>query len=257
MITLKNIRSIDGIEPDCKSHKTPKGARHKMTHKLFEPTVIGIYVIVGFLLNYFQKLFTDSQNYDGLVAIYSVHLCFISALIILFIISLTKPKYSLQYWGFRFNTGFLVSIGLALVVYFLYDHPLRLFIPANLPRDTIQFVSLICEELFFRAMLINYLKSLFANNRMKWIIVIPLSAIIFTIPHIPSYSFSKLLGGTFQLGLVWGAIYYFSNSILFPMYSHVMLNRVDQFGMLGVIAVTVIYIVLSLFGYIENRRQIQ
>jgi len=257
MISLNNLKRIGGTEPDCRPHKTPKGTGYKMTHKLFEPAVIGIYVISGLLFNYFQRVFTHSQNNSGLVAIQVVHICFISALIILFIISLTKPKYSLQYWGFRFNKGFLVSIGLALIVYFLYDHSLRLFIPANLPRDTVQFVSLICEELFFRAMLINYLKSLFANNRMKWIIVIPLSAIIFTIPHIPSYSFSKLLGGTFQLGLAWGAIYYFSNSILFPMYSHVMLNRVDQFGMLGVIAVTVIYVVLSSFGYLENRRRIE
>jgi membrane protease YdiL (CAAX protease family) len=81
------------------------------------------------------------------------------------------------------------------------------------------FVSPICEEMFFRAMLIDYFENRFKNTNYAII----LSAFLFEIFHIGYGSLLEMFGA-FVAGIILGFTYKKSKTLIAPILAHFLFN---------------------------------
>jgi len=81
------------------------------------------------------------------------------------------------------------------------------------------FVSPICEEMFFRATLIDYFENRFENANYAII----LSAFLFAMFHIGYGSFLEIFGA-FVAGIILGFTYKKSKTLIAPIFAHFLFN---------------------------------
>jgi membrane protease YdiL (CAAX protease family) len=81
------------------------------------------------------------------------------------------------------------------------------------------FVSPICEEMFFRATLVDYFEGKFKNTNYA----ILLSAFLFAIFHIGYGSFLEMFGA-FVAGIILGFTYKKSKTLIAPILAHFLFN---------------------------------
>ncbi len=110
------------------------------------------------------------------------------------------------------------------------------------------------EELIFRVLLINSLIAVLVKRKRRVLIAILVSAFLFTSAHWPTKTVWQLQG-ILIMSVLFGYIYYWTRSILFPMGWHVYSNTVDDSGLVGVLMAVVIYFVIALYGRMLDHRR--
>jgi membrane protease YdiL (CAAX protease family) len=156
-------------------------------------------------------------------------------------------------WGFTINRPAIVCLGLIIIL----SSVLYFRLPEMSNKFQTEHIWMIygaaLEELVFRVYLINLLIEYFGITERRIFLAILASCAIFTIPHLPTYSLSRMPFLFLSAGIV-AYIYYFSRSIVLPMFIHILSNTGMEIGLIGAWAGVIIYVIIALIGkYWEHR----
>jgi membrane protease YdiL (CAAX protease family) len=170
--------------------------------------------------------------------------------------SVQVGHWSLSRWGFLINRRLPLSLlpMAAFTAFIFWVHPETELIAAEswwlLPK--IAYASV--EELIFRAVVINLVAGLVPWRQWRGVIAIGVSVAAFTFVHIPTRA-AWQLEGLVLLSLLMGWTYYYTRSLLFPLWAHVVGNTFQMSGLLGGMIVVVVYFGLVLLAWrLEGRR---
>jgi membrane protease YdiL (CAAX protease family) len=158
---------------------------------------------------------------------------------------LVRGPATFETWGFVINRRLWISLVIVLVTG-LIVLPRLLGLPWFL--GTPQLVS-VCtgtmEEVFFRGILITTLLSM-VQPKSRWGVagLICAAAAMFAIVHIP---LSGLMGAQNALigGILLGYIYYYTRSLLLPIFVHVVASTVEKAGPIGGVLAIIGYFVIA------------
>lgn len=206
--------------------------------------VICFLSLAGFLNNFYSienpSAYSNVKPYLSLVW-FIFYMFFIAAVTY----SILKLRIPIEKWGFVLDKKGIISIlvGIPVLVYAYFRAGL------HLPDSWMNLVPMIigasCEELIFRALLINVLLGMLGNKRFKGFWAILISSIIFTIPH---YHRLYMIQGIFVSSLILGFIFYKTRSIFLPALIHVLSNTASDGGILGGLIVSCFYLIVVLLA---------
>jgi len=181
----------------------------------------------------------------SLIAIYAMFL------------SCYRYEWRIKDLGFTFDRKVIIS--LAVIV--LLTAPRLLFNEAgnyfHYPGGSLFLYILFAttEELVFRVILIDQLLKVFGDNKWGGFKAVLISSVIFAAIHIPIKDFA-MIRMIFFSSLVMGYVYYYTRSVLAPMYLHVLGNTMAMSGYFGGTLGIIIYFIMALYGKLLNRKRI-
>ena len=143
-------------------------------------------------------------------------------------------------YGLSFQRGGVASLAiLALIhIYLMVGGKLVLSAGTNLVLSA---WGVLMEELVFRAIAIDQSLRLMDGKAHKAFWAIVASSALWSVVHIPSKSPAQVLGGIFLGGLLFGYIFYKTQSILLPAWIHGVANA----GYAGGLLIVVVYCVIG------------
>ena len=216
------------------------------------PLVI-VYLISGTIHNYIRIHLADHET------------LVVTATIIMIIIMLTLPaaiarsiikrETSVSDWGFTLDKKVWWHFGLMLFFggLLIYRHQGDLIRFSADPSLLIAIVGATIEEIIFRIYIIFFMVRLLSKvgRRVTWAVL--LSALLFTVAHIPSKTGVELVNIMFS-SIIMGFITYYTGSVLFPAFYHVASNTLPQIGILGGLTSLAVYFMIAVTGSKNHRR---
>ena len=109
------------------------------------------------------------------------------------------------------------------------------------------------EEVVFRGILLSTLFVL-VKPKSQWVVagLICASAALFATLHIPMHTWLGVQNALTS-AIFLGYIYYFTRSVLFPVFAHVVVNTAATSGMLGGAVAVVGYFIIAALVHIVSR----
>ena len=210
-------------------------------------------MIFGFVSNHLRTVYNNDNRIVEYVILQFFMIGTIQLVALLFIINFAHLQVSPSHWGFTFGRGLKINLIIAAVTsipllgasgigFSIQDF----FLPFRIVGATV-------EELVFRVLLICMLISKFGQGKGRVFLAILISAILFTIVHIPSKG-QTMLVGIFASSIIMGYIYYRTRSIFFLVFSHVVCNTAATSGIIGGLVAVGMYILLAHVGQKMNTR---
>lgn len=216
------------------------------------------YCILGTVGNLLHIYLREVGSRTALLSFWLAHTAVLLTIIWSAVRTVTKYNWKAADWGFTLRWGCWISLGLiALDVLYKWQdwHTFKI---AQYFWDPQQIVSITIEELVFRVAAISFLMHRFRNHKGRAILSIVLAAPFFIVPHLPTDTAHHLVHTILAMSLFFGVVFYYTRSILFPMYWHVMQNRGDILGLTGTAAVLVLYFGIAILGwYLDRRRRLK
>jgi len=213
-----------------------------------------LYCLWGLAGNYLQLWAINNLRFQ-LVSIIE-YLSIAVAAIILFgiIISIVKYNHSLRDWGFTLDRGFIISLGLSsfAIILAYFQNTSGLYVHTRFLPHHIIYAS--NEELIFRVLLIGAVIRKFGISKETVLTAIIISAILFTIMHIPTVDVINLIQ-LFITSIIMGYIFYLTGSALFLLVAHVMANTSQVSGFMGVFIIIAAYFILAVIGEVIERKR--
>nr|MBN2277571.1 CPBP family intramembrane metalloprotease [candidate division Zixibacteria bacterium] len=208
--------------------------------------------ISGFLGNYFMHYFQSSDILGDNIYITAVSIVYFLLVIILILISVFRYNKNLTGFGFVLNKGCYLSIGIIILVSIILTS-------RNIPTIFLTNISLYIgilqaslEEIIFRVLLIQCLIKIFGVYKYKILHAIIVGSLIFTLIHVPIREFGIIIN-IFIVSVVLAYIYYFTQSIILPIYIHTLVNTYSYYELSGGIIVLLFYIILAMSARILNH----
>ncbi len=168
--------------------------------------------------------------------------------------AVASRRFALSEWGFDFNRRLVLHGALLVVTLWWYADRLTYFHIDRVPWGPFQLLTILVEELLFRAAIINYVLLRMRPGPLRFALAITASTIAFLLVHVPTSSGFHLVQTIFPMGVVFASVYYFTRSILWMWTCHVIMNLGGQLGLWSVVLPIGIYLVLSLIGQAHERR---
>lgn len=164
-----------------------------------------------------------------------------------------RSWWTLSNWGFSLNRKWWISSGLVIVslAFMLLQQSVPVW--GSDPFFVIKMVGATLEEVVFRGLLIGLLVQVFRSSAKGVMLAIAVSAALFTLVHIPTKSGVELIG-LFTSALLMGYIFHVTQSLLFPIFAHVMANTVHDSGFKGGICCIGLYFAVAALGYFLDKR---
>lgn len=146
--------------------------------------------------------------------------------------------------GFNLRRGTWISLALVAVCAAVMGLQMPIIAWEDPGLMSLLILGAWAEELIFRALLINLLMQLSSSSspRHHWAILI--SGAVFGLCHVPMVGtaqlFSVVLGG-----ILFGYVYHWTNSLLFPLFVHTVANTAVACGLLGGLVTLVLYFLVA------------
>jgi membrane protease YdiL (CAAX protease family) len=156
-------------------------------------------------------------------------------------VGLDKNLSSFEVWGFVINRRLWISVVLVLISAVIMIPQLSGGIWSYEPSVLIKACGATLEEVVFRGILINALLTLI-QPKSRWGLagIICVCAMIFAAVHIPTHPATEVWGA-FTSAIALGYIYYFTRSLLLPIFGHAVANA----GMIGGVLAIIGYFVIA------------
>lgn len=201
------------------------------------------YAILGSVLTLIMQ--TPDRSQDFLVPIQVVGAAMVLSVLAALWYGSRHGSISVGRYGFSHGRGMWANVGLVLLCTAVVARQLP---PTNLSFAWSTFWAILgafTEEVVFRVYLIRVLSILVSPKKgcVNWAVL--LSSIFFTLLHLFRAPASLLLG-IFLSSLVLGYITYFTRSLLFAAYYHVLSNTGPEVGFLGGFGLIGAYLVMLL-----------
>jgi membrane protease YdiL (CAAX protease family) len=157
-------------------------------------------------------------------------------------------------WGFTLNGKIWHNVSLIIISSILLfpRYPLFTSFGDSLTAWKIAAASL--EEIVFRVYLISLFLRIAKSHRRRLFIAMSLSAVAFTLIHIPTKSVFELLN-IFVGSMIFGYVAYHTKSVLFPIYIHVLMNTGGDVGFIGAGYAVIAYFCVALLAFVKNHRK--
>ena len=154
----------------------------------------------------------------------------------------------LRRWGFSHGRGMWLNLALAAfttVLVFGQLPPTKFTLGDS---GLFKIVGAVTEELVFRVYLIRVVATLLSSKKGHVTKAVFLCAVVFTAMHLFRGLPATALLGLFISSLLLGYITYYTRSVLFAAYLHVLANTGSDLGLFGGAIVTVAYLAVSLYS---------
>jgi membrane protease YdiL (CAAX protease family) len=206
--------------------------------------LIAIYLILGTLHNYIR---THTSNLTIQWISSLLGLIMVAILIGWVIWSIRRRRRSVADWCFTIDRKIWISLILAAIVVVEQYGQIPVIFAYGDFRDLIAIVTAGLEELIFRVYLLFLFIRLFGGGKRGLLIGVLASALLFSTVHIPSKTWIGL-SGIFISSIIMAFIVYWTRSVLFPVFYHVLSNTAGTMGFAGASIAVVLYFLIAYVG---------
>jgi membrane protease YdiL (CAAX protease family) len=206
--------------------------------------LVAIYLILGTAHNYIRT-HLSSLTIQWISSL--LGLIMVAVLIGWVVWSVWRWGRSVRDWCFTIDRKIWISlILLGIVVVEQYGQIPVIFAYGDY-RGLIATVTAGMEELIFRVYLLFLFIRLFGGGKKGVILGVLASTVLFTIVHIPSKDWTGLIG-IFISSFIMAFIVYWTRSVLFPVFYHVLSNTAGTMGFAGASLAVVLYFIIAIAG---------
>ena len=221
--------------------------------------VTAAFVVAGFGNNILRSVGSElSFEVAGLVGIVTIG-AMILATSFAVCFGVVRGPSTLVTWGFVIDRRLWIRLVLALLSVLIVIPKISgtswfLGIPQIVSVGTVTM-----EEMFFRGILISTLLSI-VQPKGRWGVagLICATAVVFAVMHIPTKNAAGLFG-VFAGGIFLGYVFYYTRSLLLPIFVHVVANTAEKAGPIGGVVAIVAYFVVAGLVHIwaRSRRAVE
>jgi membrane protease YdiL (CAAX protease family) len=201
----------------------------------------GLFIAAGLCHNIMRANMSESSPMlIGLTG--SIFLLFwMTVFVIAGCVGLDKNLSSFEVWGFVINRRLWISVALTLATIVLMVFRLPGDVLSLHPSVLMKTAGAMLEEVVFRGILLSALLSV-VQPKSRWGVagLICAVAALWCVVHIPTKSPVEIWG-LFTSAIALGYILYYTRSLLFPIYSHVLANA----GIFGAVIAIVCYFIVA------------